>query len=74
MLVKALGKGELIFKWTAGGQSNMTIPPYKPGQSHMTISISSAVPCKYSEPQLCHGSTLRVLRLTLFSIVLKTIL
>jgi hypothetical protein len=40
ILVKALGKGELIFKRRAGGQSNMTTLLYKSGQSHMTISIS----------------------------------
>jgi hypothetical protein len=49
-LVKVLGKGELIFKRGAGGQSNMTTIFIKSGQSHMTTSIPSAVPCKYSEP------------------------
>jgi hypothetical protein len=40
----------------------------------MTISNSSAVPYKYSEPYMCHGSTLRVLRLAHSSIFLKTTL
>jgi hypothetical protein len=38
----------------------------------MTISIPSAVPCEYSEPCPCHGSTLRVLRPAPFSIFSKT--
>jgi hypothetical protein len=38
----------------------------------MTISNSSAVPYKYSEPYPCHGSTLRVLRPAPFSSALKT--
>jgi hypothetical protein len=63
ILTKALGKRELIFKRRAGGQSNMTTLLYKPGQSHMTISIprqypastpnhnrAKVVPSKYSEP------------------------
>jgi hypothetical protein len=71
-LVKALGKGELIFKRRAGGQSNMTTIFVNSGQSHMTTSIPSAVPCKYSEPYPCHGSTLRVLRPAAFSIFPKS--
>jgi hypothetical protein len=73
-LVKALGKGELIFKRRADGQSNMTTILINFGQSHMTTSIPSAVPYKYSEPYPCHGSTLRVLRPAPFSIFLKSTL
>jgi hypothetical protein len=73
-LVKALGKGELNFKRRVGGQSNMTTFLYKPDQSHMTISIPLAVPCKYSESSPYHGSTLRVLRPAPFSIFPKTLL
>jgi hypothetical protein len=50
VFAKALGKGELVFKRRAGGQSNMTTILINSGQSHMTASIPSAVPCKYSEP------------------------
>jgi hypothetical protein len=66
-LVKALGKGELIFKRRAGGQSNMTTILINSSQSHMTTSIPSAVPCKYSDPNPCHSSTFRVLRPAPFS-------
>jgi hypothetical protein len=71
-LVKALGKGELIFKRRAGDQSNMTTILVNSGQSHITTSIPSVVPCKYSEPYLCHGSTLRVLHPAPFSIFPKS--
>jgi hypothetical protein len=71
-LVKALGKGELIFKRRFGGQSDLTTILINSGQSHMTTFIPSAVPYKYSEPYLCHGSTLRVLRPAPFSTFLKS--
>jgi hypothetical protein len=71
-LVKALQKGELISKRRASGQSNMTTILINSDQSHMTTSHPLAVPCKYSEPSLCHGSTLRVIRPAPFSIFLKS--
>jgi hypothetical protein len=71
-LVKALEKGELISKRRAGGQSNMTTILINSGQSHMTTSLPSAVPCKYFEPNPCHGSTLRVLHPAPFSIFPKS--
>jgi hypothetical protein len=74
VFAKALGKGKLLFKRKVGGQSNMTTILINSGQSDLTTSIPSAVPCKYSEPELCHGSTLRVLRPAPFSIFSKTFL
>jgi hypothetical protein len=68
-------KGESsIFERRADGQSNMTTLLYGPGQSHMTNSITSAVPYEYSEPYPCHGSTLQVLRPAPFFISSENIL
>jgi hypothetical protein len=49
VFAKALGKGKLLFKRKAGGQSNMTTILINSGQSHMTNFHS-------------FGSTLQVLR------------
>jgi hypothetical protein len=50
------GGNSFISPKGADGQSNMTTSLYKFRSISHDHLISSAVPCKYSEP--CHGSTL----------------
>jgi hypothetical protein len=68
ILVKALGKGELICKSRADDQSNMTTLLQESRSITHDHPKPSAVPCEYSEPKPCRGSTLRVLRPAPFSI------